>query len=304
MRDGWLGLSLSRTTDVDLLPVLIEGPVGSEPWASVADWAAHASTAEAIHRTAMLGLAASAIPGQPATPTRPGVVLTGRRRRLPRGDRIRVVDLTALWAGPLCANLLARSGAEVVTVESPTRPDGARSGNPDFYALLHRGHELRVVDFYDQTQLRRLIHSADVVLESSRPRALRQLGIDARETVAGGTIWLSITAYGRNNPMRIGFGDDIAAGAGLVAWDAGIPCPAGDAIADPIAGVSAAAAVLDAIAAEEACLIDVSMHDLCAEAASADAAAPGRVVSTVDGWAVDADGRVEPVAAPRLRSSS
>jgi crotonobetainyl-CoA:carnitine CoA-transferase CaiB-like acyl-CoA transferase len=68
--------------------------------------------------------------------------------------------------------------------------------------------------------------------------------------------------------LRIGFGDDVAAGAGLVAWDDGTPCPMGDALADPLAGVTAAAAALAALHSGRGALLDVSMHDLCAAAAT------------------------------------
>ena len=78
----------------------------------------------------------------------------GRSRRLGAGGppatdgrRPLVVDFTAMWAGPLCAHLLARSGARVVTVESIDRPDGARIGDPRLHAELHRGHDRLLVDF-------------------------------------------------------------------------------------------------------------------------------------------------------------
>src|SRR5581483_6493598 len=98
-------------------------------------------------------------------------------------------------------------------------------------------------------QLRRLIAQADVVIEASRPRALRQLGIDAEEAVASGTVWVSITAYGRapGDDLLIGFGDDVAAGAGLVARDDRGPLFAGDALADPLTGVQAASAAVTAL---------------------------------------------------------
>jgi hypothetical protein len=46
---------------------------------------------------------------------------------------------SSLWAGPLCTNLLGLGGARVIKVESTTRPDGARSGPPAFFELLHHG---------------------------------------------------------------------------------------------------------------------------------------------------------------------
>jgi hypothetical protein len=80
-----------------------------------------------------------------------------------------------------------------------------------------------------------------------------------------------------------------------------VPCPVGDAIADPLVGVTAAAAVFDAIADRRGCLIDVSMHDVCVEAATADPGTPAQVRRSSDGWLVRADGMAVPVVLPQLR---
>ena len=159
-----------------------------------------------------------------------------------------VVDFSALWAVPLCAHLLGLAGARVVKVETPSRPDGARCGNREFYRVLHGGHESVVLDPTDTDQRRALgvlVGAADIVIEASRPRALAGFGLDAAAFVAGGGTWISITAHGRE-ANRIGFGDDIAAGAGLVARDAIGPVFVGDAIADPLTGLAAAALAMSA----------------------------------------------------------
>ncbi|GAA3127959.1 hypothetical protein GCM10020255_000720 [Rhodococcus baikonurensis] len=92
-----------------------------------------------------------------------------------------------------------------------------------------------------RSALANLVEKADIVIEASRPRALAGFGLDAETAVAAGTTWVSITAAGRNSP-RIGFGDDIAASSGLVAQQhSGLPVFVGDAIADPLAGLLAAA---------------------------------------------------------------
>ena len=146
-----------------------------------------------------------------------------------------VVDFSALWAGPLCAHLLGLAGARVVKVETPDRPDGARRGNPDFYRLLHGGHESVVLDpttTGGRRALALLVGAADIVIEASRPRALTRFGLDAGAAVASGTTWVSITAAGRS-ANRVGFGDDLAA-AGLVAYDSDdVPLFVGDALAEP-----------------------------------------------------------------------
>jgi hypothetical protein len=271
--DGWFGLSLSRSTDVDLIPALTEDDV-DEPWASVAAWLRDRSAASAADRARLLGLPAAVVPAAPVPPVRRPVVVTrgGRRQAVARPL---VVDLSALWAGPLCAHLLGLAGARVVKVESPVRPDGARRGEPRFYDLLHAGHEsVAIHPTTDAAALHRLVARADVVLEASRPRALAQWGLDAEREVARGAVWISITAGGRADPMRVGFGDDVAAGAGLVAWEDGTPCPMGDALADPLTGVAAAAAAVETLADTHGALLDVSMHDVCAAAASVPRSGP------------------------------
>ena len=130
-----------------------------------------------------------------------------------------VVDLSSLWAGPLCGQLLAAAGARVIKVESTTRPDGARHGPKAFFELMHRGKEFLAFDFSTtagRAALADVLGAADVVIEASRPRALEQLGIIAASSPA--RVWLSITGYGRDLPVRVAFGDDAAVAGGLVAY--------------------------------------------------------------------------------------
>jgi hypothetical protein len=296
--DGWLGLSLARPTDHEAVPALVERDAVGDSWQAVAAWAATTTSAEAAARAQLLDLpgAEVAIGGRyddeqarsrgGAAPA-PVLTTAGTAVRRPRGGRPLVVDLTALWAGPLCAHLLGLSGADIVKVESRSRPDGARSGPAHFFDLLHHGHASVSLDFASavgRAQLHALIEQADVVLESSRPRALRQLEVSAEDVVAGGGIWASITAYGRNGPWanRVGFGDDVAAAAGLVALEDGVPLPCGDALADPLTGVHTAVAVAAALLDDTSHLVDVSMRDVASStlapsaAGAHEAAAPPR----------------------------
>jgi crotonobetainyl-CoA:carnitine CoA-transferase CaiB-like acyl-CoA transferase len=177
------------------------------------------------------------------------------------------VDLSAMWAGPVAAQLLGRAGARVVKVETATRPDGARRGPARFFDALHGGHESVTVDVATSEgrgRLGALLERADVVIESSRPRALRQLGFDAERMVRArpGLTWLAITAYGRSSAWsnRVGFGDDAAVAGGLVARDdAGDPVFCGDAIADPLSGLEAVRAVGESLQRGGGEVIDVSM---------------------------------------------
>ena len=239
-RDGWVALSLPRHDDIDLVPAWLEltTPLPRDPWPTVAATVRHRGGEELRDRGAMLGMALALVGertgvptpdddtfvGLPVTTTTVGPA-TPQRFCL---DGVRVLDLSSLWAGPWCGELLARAGADVVKVESERRPDGARSGPPQFFDLLNATKRSVALDFdtsAGRSMLRRLIGAADVIIEASRPRALQQLGIDAIELLErpdeGPQAWLSITGHGRLGASghRIGFGDDAAAAGGLVAID-------------------------------------------------------------------------------------
>ncbi|WP_226365028.1 CoA transferase [Pseudonocardia sp. ICBG162] len=248
--DGWAAVSCARPDDPVLLGAVVEQVLpDDDPWPVVTAALAAMPGRELAERAELIGVPAAPLstPGGTAAPTvSDDVDLRGRL----------VVSFAALWAGPLCAQLLGRAGAHVVTVETPQRPDGARRGDPRFYALLHHGEQQVVLDpDRDRAALHALVAAADVVIEASRPRALRGFGLSAEQEVARGATWVSITAAGRSSD-RVGFGDDVAAAAGLVARDAdGAPVFVGDAIADPLTGLTAAALA----ASEPGVLHDVSM---------------------------------------------
>ena len=117
-----------------------------------------------------------------------------------------------------------------------------------------------------------------MVVESSRPRALRGLGLLAEEWLraAPGRVWISITGYGRDDPgQRVAFGDDAAVAGGLVAYQADrTPVFCADAIADPLTGLYAALAGLSAHARGGGVLVDVAMAGVCADISRPAAAAP------------------------------
>ena len=120
-----------------------------------------------------------------------------------RADGLLVADLSSLWAGPLCGQLLARAGAVVVKVESPSRPDGTRRGEPAFFDWMNAGKLSYCLDFdSDSDALRRLLDVADIVIEGSRPAALRRRGLSAEDLPGKpGRIWLRINGY-RDQPDR------------------------------------------------------------------------------------------------------
>jgi hypothetical protein len=276
--DAWTALALAREDDVAALDAWLGTSGGerldeSDRWALIAATAGTLGSDELWERAGLLGLP-FAVLGRHAD--RPGVVLkplvgesVGDGQPRPLQDA-RIVDLSALWAGPLCAHLLGRLGAHVVKVESTTRPDGARFGPSSFYDALHHGHDTVTVDFASvegRSELHDLVARADVVITASRPRALAVLGITGQMT-SRAKAWVSITGYGGAEPWgnRVAFGDDAAVAGGLVCYDADGPVFCGDAIADPLSGLVAAAAVVRQFAGGTRALLDVSMASVAADA--------------------------------------
>ena len=250
-RDGNIALSLTRDSDWELLPALFETD-SVAGWPAVEALARENTTPILVSRGRLLGLAvvdAQSIPQKPCT----WMNIIHSSGFGSRSDRAPlVVDLSSLWAGPLCSSLWQAAGAEVLKVESSQRLDGARRGSEEFYNLMNQGKRSVVLDLHresGQRELEQLIKKADIVLESSRPRALRQMGIVAEELIdeTPGLTWISISGYGRKEPQGnwIAYGDDAGIAAGLSAilhevtgqW---LIC--GDAIADPLTGLHAALA--------------------------------------------------------------
>ncbi len=250
--DGWVAFSLARASDDDLLPALVEGCAVGDRWRVVSDWAADRPAQEVADRAQLLGLVAAAVPGSPPAPVWPPWRVTGTGRgRAALPAQPLVVDLSALWAGPLCAHLLGAAGARVVRVESTSRPDGNRVGSAAFDALLHAGQPsvaLPLATAEGRARLGDLLDRADVVVTSGRPRALAQLGLDPGVHLAARTdgVWVSVTAHpaDADGGVRVGFGDDAAMSAGLVRHVDDVPVPCGDALADPLTGLHAAVAAL------------------------------------------------------------
>lgn len=271
--DGaWMAVSLARPDDMQLIPAWLEVDVPDDPWATVEATVSERPADSVVARARLLGLPASVL-GESSEPGRGPVLVTpcGTAPARHSLSGVTVVELASLWAGPLCGSLLLAAGATVTKVESTSRPDGARRGPPAFFALLNTGKRSVTVDLSTEVgvaRLAELVATADVVVEGSRPRALEQLGIDAHAVVTGGgpRAWLSITGHGRTADARdwVAFGDDAAVAGGLVAHDEHGPVFCGDAIADPLAGVVSAGAVLDALAAPERRVIDVSLSAVAA----------------------------------------
>ncbi|MET7685274.1 CoA transferase [Streptomyces sp. NPDC005423] len=255
--DGWAAVNLARPDDHASLPALLSllGVSTTDLVRAVT----RTTSSQLVQHAQLLGIAAAALGSDSGDRPPVRARASGQRRTRPLAG-LRVVDLSALWAGPLCARLLGLAGARVTKVESTTRPDGARLGQPDFYRWLHDGHDSLVLDFASGA-LAEVVAEADIVIEASRPRALRRLGVHAEEFLAArpGRVWVGITGYGRTDD-RIAFGDDAAVAGGLTGRDAGAdPVFLGDAIGDPVTGLYAAHAVVRSLAAGGGELLCVSM---------------------------------------------
>ncbi len=252
--DGGLALNLARPEDWDLMPAWLDAPVAAQDWAAVARAVAMQRVAALVSSGRELGLAVAADVLPPAQ-TWCVALDCGTPTALPSRPP-RVLDLTALWAGPLCGDLLRRCGAEVVKLESSSRPDGARRGPSAFFNRLNAGKYMAALDFATaegRAGLQALAAQADIILEGSRPRALRQLGLVAEDWLAAraGRVWVSLSGHGRADPQGdwVAFGDDAGVAAGLSALlheTTGAQAFVGDAIADPVTGLHAALAAWSA----------------------------------------------------------
>ncbi|TPG25556.1 CoA transferase [Mycobacterium hodleri] len=265
-RDGWCALTLSRPDDVEAVPALIESAEQQDdPWPVVQAWAGDRVAEDIVARARLLDLPAAVL-GE--TVAAAPVV---KRLGLSVGPRdvsgLLVVDLSSMWAGPLCAQLLRRAGATVVKVETTARPDGTRAGPSAFFDWMNGGKLCYAADFGSSERLRDLIEAADVVVESSRPSALRRRALGPDDVAArDGRVWLRITGYGSDGECanRAAFGDDAAVSGGLVGRSAEGPVFCGDAIADPLTGLHSALSVAESLARGGGELVDVAMAAVAA----------------------------------------
>jgi CoA-transferase family III len=266
--DGWCVVALPRDDDIAALPALMEiDTVVGDPWEALSRWTTMCSTEHVVERARLLDIAAAALGEAAAEP--PTVRRCGTGTGPRRADGLLVADLSSLWAGPLCGQLLARAGAVVVKVESPSRPDGTRRGERAFFDWMNAGKLSYCLDFDGESDaLRRLLDAADIVIEGSRPAALRRRGLGAERLAAKpGRIWLRINGY-RDQPDRPAFGDDAAVAGGLVGATAEGPVFCGDAIADPLAGLEAARAVGESLRRGGGEVVEVSMAQVAARYAA------------------------------------
>lgn len=195
---------------------------------------------------------------------------------------IRVLDLTNVLAGPFCCHQLAHMGAEVIKVETPGTGDLARQLGAD----TELNSRLMGVSFLAQNPgkrsitinlkhasgkevFRKLVQSADVLVENFRPGVMDRLGLgfDALKQIHPKLIYCAISGFGQDGPLSdLPAYDQIIQGMSGVMSITGDPQTApyrvGYPVSDTIGGITAAFAVAAALADHrrtEGYFIDVSM---------------------------------------------
>lgn len=192
---------------------------------------------------------------------------------------LRVVDLSTVVAGPGCARYLGDFGADVVKVE---RPDGGdttramgwrdpRDGTTLWWKLEGRNKRCVVLDLKDPDDLdrmRRLVATADVLVENLRPGTLERLGLDPAELVAATPrlVVTRITGFGQDGPYagRAGFATLAEAMSGFAAVNGepdGPPLLPPIALTDEITALVAAFATMAALHSGIGQVVDVNLYE-------------------------------------------
>jgi hypothetical protein len=311
-RDAWFALNLARAEDWELLPAWLEHS-GVDSWSDVRERVTQQSLQWLVDRGRLMGLPIAAVRASSAGRQWYCVHAWGQRTQAPTSTDVPlVIDLSSLWAGPLCSHLLMLAGARVIKVESEHRLDGARQGSAPFFDLLNGGKESVVLDLASDTgrrQLHCLLHQADIVVEGSRPRALRQMGIHAEELVKNvpGLTWVGISGYGRSEPQAnwVAFGDDAAVAAGVADSFGERPLFCGDALADPLTGMHGALAALGFWRGGGGAVLDLSLCDVTAHCLAYGPEVPkGKITASGEAWRMSVGSRFVPVVAPQPRTAA
>lgn len=298
---GWFALSMIRDADRELMPALFgDAGIDGHDWAAVTRAASQHTCAELLARGRDLGLPVASADETPASPA-VELLVEGQHRARADDHRPLVIDLSAIWAGPLAGHLLWLAGCEVVKVESLTRPDLIRRDDPATFDLINQGKANVLVDFASASEkaaLTRLIRRADLVIESSRVRALKQLGIDAEALVreVPGLVWLSVTGHGARGDAAgwTGIGNDCGVAGGLsraLEAASGRIGYVGDALPDPLTGITAALEAWRAWRSGKAQRLGFSMSAIAARAlAEEQAFDAGALKAELKAWG-DAEGQ-------------
>ena len=240
-----------------------------------------------------------------STPNPTGVRPEGTVGRPLEG--VRVLDLSWVWAGPYATLHLAHLGAEVIKVESASRPGLGRRlplHPPDVEPSLNTS---AYFNQWDQGKLscqldlgsprsievvEQLVAECDVVVENFATGVMERLGLgyDRLREIRPDLIVASISGYGSSGPLKefMGYGPTTGPLSGLSAltgYEGGTPRELGISVGDPAAGITAALAIGAALVARrrtgEGCYLDVALWEATASFA-------------VEGWMAHAAAGLDP----------
>ena len=202
---------------------------------------------------------------------------------MPLLEGVRVLDLTNVLAGPFCCYQLAQLGADVIKIELPKTGDLARQLGADVelnqqrmgasFLAQNAGKRSITVNLkhIDGKEIfRRLVASADVVVENFRPGVMArlELGYDALKQIKPELIYCAISGFGQTGPLKDNPAyDQIIQGLSGVMSVTGdqnsAPLRVGYPVADTVGGITAAFAIAAALFRRERSkigeFIDVSM---------------------------------------------
>ena len=178
-------------------------------------------------------------------------------------EGIRVIEICNVAAGPFCALLLGDMGADVIKLENPGSGDTLRAWPPhtgpendrlsENFASLNRNKRSITLDLKnptDNAKAKKLIATADVLIENNRPGVMKRLGLDFDAVLAINPkiIYCSISAYGQMGPRANegGFDVTIQAMSGIMSVTGeagGAPVKCGVPVADFTAGLYGAMSI-------------------------------------------------------------
>ncbi len=175
---------------------------------------------------------------------------------------VKVVEFCQVLAGPYCGMLLADMGAEVIKVEPP-EGDMMRQWPPindgysENFASINRNKRSVVLDLKNaehKAAARRLVLSADVVLENNRPGVMDRLGLgyDSFREEKPGLVYCSISAFGQSGPRSAegGFDVTVQAMSGIMSVTGepdGAPVKCGVPVSDTGTGLYAAFSIVSVL---------------------------------------------------------
>ncbi len=178
-------------------------------------------------------------------------------------EGLRVIDASTILAGPLCCQILGDFGADVIKIEHPRSGDAMRGhgrqkdGVPLWWKEVSRNKRTVGLDLgapEGAEVFRRLVATADVVVENFRPGTLEKwgLGPDQLRAANRGLVLVRVTGFGQQGPYagRPGFGTLAEAMSGfayLTGEAGGPPTLPAFGLADSICGIAASSAVLMAL---------------------------------------------------------